>query len=298
MKSLKLIITLFMVFMLLGCTSTQSDEVSEKVKINTAKGDVEVPVNPKRIVTFDYAVIDYLMATDIQIESLGAVVTNAPDYQTEYLKKAQEIGALKAPDLEKVMSLNPQVIFISGRTLDFYEELEKIAPVVYLTTDNHHYLESIKKNTLELGKIFNNVQQSEELNQQLDSLVQTIEPQKDKALILMYNEGVLSNFGKGSRFGFIFDVFGYEPLDPHVEVSTHGVEVSYEYLAQKKPDLIFIVNRNLIHGGNVDIKTFYENPLLKGLKTKYIELDPNTIYQAAGGILSIQKTLTEIKEAK
>ena len=38
------------------------------------------------------------------------------------------IGTLKEPDMGKIFELTPDLIVISGRQADYYEELNKIAP--------------------------------------------------------------------------------------------------------------------------------------------------------------------------
>lgn len=297
-RSFKYISLFFSLLLIVGCSTPVDNTDKETVVVSTQKGEIEVPLNPTKIVTYDYALVDYLMQFEIQPEVIGAALNVAPNYQKEFLVDAQEIGTLKAPDLEKVASLNPDVIFIGGRTIDFYDELSKIAPVVYLTVDNEDLIDSIESNSKVYAEIFDKGEETETVLDELDEFVENLKPVNEKALVLMYNEGQLTNFGPGSRFGFIFDLFGYQPLDTNIEVSDHGVEISYEYIAQHKPDKIFVINRNLIHGGNVDIDTFYTNPLLEPLNLTIVELDPNTIYQVAGGIISIQKTLQEIETSK
>lgn len=293
-KTFRYIVLFLSVLLLASCSTTAQQPEGELVTVQTENGEVSVPVNPSKVVTFDFALVDYLMAMDIELETIGAALPSAPDYQQEYLAQSKEIGTLKGPDLEKIAEIAPDVIFIGGRTIDFYDELSKIAPVVYLTFDNADLINSIKSNSEVYGQIFNKVDETKQTLDQLDQLIASIEPVDETALVLMYNEGQLSNFGPGSRFGFIFDLFGYKPIDENIEVSSHGVDISYEYIAQNKPDQIFVVNRNLIHGGNVDIDTFYTNPLLVDLNLEVIELDPNAIYQVGGGLLSIQKTINEI----
>lgn len=280
---MKKILSILSIVLLLTACNSQANTVSED-KLTS-------------IVTYDFAVIDYLMEMGIEVDTLGAVKNSAPDYQQDFISNAQEIGNLKAPDLEKVMNLNPDIIFIGGRTIDFKDDLEQIAKVEHFELDNTNIVDSIKNNVLRLGEIFNLQEETKTRLDQLDQLIQSIEPVEDEtALVLLYNEGQLSQFGKGSRFGFIFDLFGYQPVADDIEVSSHGVDVSYEYIKSVNPDKLFIINRNMIHGGNVGIDQFYNNPLLKDLDLNIIELDPNTIYQSAGGITSFTKTILEIIE--
>ena len=50
---------------------------------------------------------------------------------------------------------------------------------------------------------------------------------------MLVNEGQLSAYGKGSRFGLIHDTFGFKAADDKIEASTHGQSVSYEYVLEK-----------------------------------------------------------------
>ena len=56
--------------------------------------------------------------------------------------------------MEKIFELSPDLIIISGRQADYYEELNKIAPTIHLGVDNENYLESFKVNMNILGEIF------------------------------------------------------------------------------------------------------------------------------------------------
>ena len=53
---------------------------------------------------------------------------------------------------------------------------------------------------------------------------------------MLVNEGQLSAYGKGSRFGLIHDTFGFKAADDKIEASTHGQSVSYEYVLEKSWD--------------------------------------------------------------
>ena len=83
-KSFRYIVLLLSVLLLASCTTTAQQSETERVVIQTEKGEVSVVENPKRIVTFDYALVDYLMAMDIELETIGAALPSAPDYQQAY----------------------------------------------------------------------------------------------------------------------------------------------------------------------------------------------------------------------
>lgn len=100
---------------------------------------VTVPKAPKRIAIADYAVLDTLDHWGLAKDRIVAITqTTALPYLPEYFKKSpkmRNIGTLREIDFEGLMAAEPDVIFISGRLQKKYDELSKIAPVVYMTID-------------------------------------------------------------------------------------------------------------------------------------------------------------------
>lgn len=299
----KLLMTLVVLFILVGCNQPVSSSTNETITITDNNGTVEVPLEPKRIVSFDFAVLDFLHLIDYELEALGAVTSSAPDYLAEYVASASEIGGLKEPNLEKIAAFKPEVIFISGRTIDFYEDLKKIAPVVYMSVDNTQMVNDVHRINTEFAKIFN---QEEIAQQKLEELTTLVSTTKDlvtstniKTLVLMTNDGNVSAFGKGSRFGFLFDDLGITNVDPTIESATHGQEVSYEYILQNDPELILAIDRGLLMDATVDAANTLSNELVdqtQAAQNKLIKaLDPNRIYLSAGGLQSVMGTINEVK---
>ena len=302
MKKILLLITLLLI--LVGCAkpSTTTSQ-TETITITDNNGPVEVPSEPKRIVSFDFAVLDFMHLIDYEFESLGAVTDSAPDYLKDYVSGASEIGGLKEPNLEKIAAFKPDVIFISGRTIDFYDDLKKIAPVVYMSVDNAQMMNDVKRINTEFGKLFNKEAEATNKLKELETLVldtkELVTSIDLKTLVLMTNDGSVSAFGKGSRFGFLFDELGISNVDPTIESSTHGQEVSYEYILQNNPELILAVDRGLLVDAAVDATKTLSNDLvnqtLASQNNRIKLLDPNRIYLSAGGLQSVMGTILEVK---
>lgn len=50
-------------------------------------------------------------------------------------------------------------------------------------------------------------------------------------------------YGPGSRFGFAHDTFGYPAADENLEREvTHGIAVSFEYILEMQPDILFVID--------------------------------------------------------
>ena len=65
-----------------------------------------------------------------------------------------------------------------------------------------------------------------------------------KALILMTTGAEITAYGPGSRFGFVHDTFGYAAADENLERdATHGDAVSFEYILEMQPDVLFVIDR-------------------------------------------------------
>ncbi len=82
-----------------------------------------------------------------------------------------------------------------------------------------------------------------------------------KALIVLGSEGKVSAYGPNSRFGLIHDVFGFKAADEKIEVSTHGQNITFEYILETNPDVLFVVDRDAAVGGDASAKDSIENEL-------------------------------------
>src|SRR5699024_7014220 len=128
------------------------------------------------------------------------------------------------------------LILISGRQKDFKEQLAKIAPTLYLSTDNTDTWHSIQSQIQSIGAIFGKEAAAQTaidtLQTKINSIAKQASASQEKALVLLVNEGSLSAYGAGSRFSIVHDTFGFAQADEQIEASTHGQSVSYEYVLE------------------------------------------------------------------
>ncbi|MGE7919716.1 siderophore ABC transporter substrate-binding protein [Viridibacillus sp. NPDC093762] len=271
---------------------------------DNVKDEVKVKKNAEKVVVFDMGFLDTL-------DTLGVKVTALPqDSVPSYLEKYKSadytnVGSLKEPDFEAIAALKPDVIFISGRQASLYEQLKEIAPTVYVGLDTSKYMDSFKANTELAGKIFDKEDQVKEELAKVDDKVAAINEKASaldkKALILLGSEGKVSAYGPASRFGVIHDVFGFKPADEGIEVSTHGQNVSFEYILEKNPDIIFVVDRDAVVTEGASSKDSIENALVKKTKAykdgKMFYLNPEVWYLSGGGLQSVSLMIDEVEKA-
>ncbi|WP_461615070.1 siderophore ABC transporter substrate-binding protein [Clostridium sp. Marseille-QA1073] len=275
-----------------------------QLKIAHELGEAEINKNPKKVVAFDYGIIDSLDKMGIEIAAVPK--SNLPAALEKYKdEKYIDAGTLFEPNFEKINEIKPDVIFISGRQAKVYEELNKIAPTVYLSIDDKDYMGSFTKNMNTLGEIFNKESVVEKelktINKAIEDLNEKATKSGKNALITLANDGALSAYGPESRFGVIHKGFGFTPVDNSIDNTNHGQKISFEYIVEKNPDYIFVVDRTAIAGGKTSANQVFENDLLKTTKAyqdkNIIYLDPQVWYISTGGFNSTMKMIEEVDAA-
>ena len=277
--------------------------VIDKITISHELGEAKVAANPKRIVVFDYGLLDIL--DYLQVEVVGLPKSSLPSFLSKYRDEAYgDVGTLKEPDFEKVFELKPDLILISTRTQEAYTELSKIAPTVYLAVDNSDYMKSVRENVSTLAKLVGKADVAElelkKLEDRALDIRDKVEAKAENALIILANDGSLSVYGKDSRFGIIHHALGFLQADTGIQESTHGQNVTYEYILEKDPDHLFVIDRNQVVGGEVDANSVMDNEILSGIKAKVHNtvhyLDAEVWYITSGGLIGTGKMLDEIEK--
>lgn len=284
---------------------TPSPEVEEtSVSLTHPLGTVTLEGVAEKVVVFDMGALDTLDSLSFD-GALAVPHGNIPTYLSKYDENTVNAGGLFEPDMEAIFTFEPDVIIIGGRQVDYYEELNEIAPTIYVELNADSYMEDFKRNTENIAKA---IGKEEEAKTAIDGIMNKVEEVKkitnssDKnGLIIMTNDGSLSAYGLGSRFGIIHDVLEVKPADETIEVSKHGMEASYEYLAKVDPDILFVVDRTVIAGGSTTADKTLDNELVLGTKAAknnaIITLDAECWYLSSGGINSMQVMVSEVEAA-
>jgi iron complex transport system substrate-binding protein len=308
-----LILMLSMILLLAACGSKEESKTettdakpaaAEKMTIEHKYGEVEIDKNPEKVVVFDFGILDTL--DELGVEVTGVPQASIPAYLEKYAGEGYtNVGSLKEPDFEAIHAMQPDVIFITTRQAELYEQFAEIAPTVYVELDYTKYMESFEKNMNLVGEIFD---KKDEVASAVEEIKATVEEVNKKAsaldkkgLIVLANEGKVSAYGPSSRFGVIHDVFGFGAADEKIEVSTHGQSITMEYIMETNPDVLFVIDRNTAVGGEAGAEKVIENELVKKTtafkENKIIYLDPDAWYLSGGGLQSVKLMAEEIEAA-
>ena len=282
----------------------ESSQALEEITIKHSKGEATIKKNPEKVVVFDMGTLDTMDKLGVEAD-FALPLDSIPSYLTGY-ENATNAGGLKEPDIETIYTFEPDAIFISGRQADFYDELNKIAPTIYVDLDYKNYMEDFKTNVTNIGKIFDKedlaLEEYNKIEEKIASVKEKTNNSNEKALIIMTNSGKISAYGAGSRFGIIHDVLGFKEADENMykseeEITTHGKEVSFEYISQINPDILFVVDRDAAVGGDGNASDTLNNELVNNTNAaknnKVITLDPEIWYISGGGLQSVSDMIDE-----
>ncbi|ARK29116.1 siderophore ABC transporter substrate-binding protein [Halalkalibacter krulwichiae] len=282
------------------------NEEDAEITVTHQFGETVVPKNPESVVVFDLGVLDVLETLEVDaVTGIGEPSGGLPEYLAAFGGEYEGAGTLHEPDFEKVYDLQPDLIIISGRAQEAYDELSEIAPTLFMAVDTANYIESMTDNVTLLAEIFGKEAEAEEelaqISESLDSLQEEASTNDTEGLIILANDGSISAYGPGSRFGILHNEFGVKAVDENIEVSNHGQNISFEYIAEKNPEYLFVVDRGAIVGGESSAQQTIENEVVKTTQAyesgNIIYLDPVYWYITSGGLTSTVGMIDEVSAA-
>ncbi len=282
--------------------------VIKSYNANKEEIDLEVPYNPQRIAILDMASLDILDNLGLGDRVVGTASTSL-DYLLSYAENENisNLGTIKEADMEAVMACEPDVIFIGGRLSASYDALSEIAPVVYLSTDTEiGVVEIVRKNAGIISSMFGLEEEVNGLMADFDARIAALAAaaQGKNAIVGMCTSGSFNVLGNDGRCSIIGVEIGFENLGNADTTSTHGNETSFEYIVEKNPDYIFVMDRDaaIATEGAQLAQEIMENELVMGTDAYkngnivYLE-HPAVWYTAEGGVTALDIMLADLESA-
>ena len=290
-----------------------SETEPETVTITSLNGSkeeilLEVPYDPKRITVLDMASLDILNCLGAGDRIVGMASTSL-DYLQDYAEKEEiaALGTIKEADMEAVMACEPEVILIGGRLASVYDELSQIAPVNYLAVDTEiGVVESVRNNAAAIASLFGKEEEVEVLMKGFDQRIQTLAEfaSGKTAIVGMCTSGSFNILGKDGRCSIISNEIGFDNvgIDSETDTSTHGNEASFEFVVEKNPEYMFVLDRDAaIHREGAELaQEIVENELITDMdvyqKGNIVYLaHPAVWYTAEGGIEALDIMLQDLE---
>ncbi len=268
--------------------------------------DLEVPKNPKRIVVLSPTALDILDHLGLSDRVVGFTKEfDLPEHLLKYSKSDSitNVGTMKELDMEAIMSLEPDLIFSSDRTVAKYKELSMIAPTVasYINYEKGFY-NGFKENAIVHAQIFG---KESELNNIFTAYEERIANMKAKyegktAILGIFTGGAFHTLGNKGRIALISNDLGFDNVTADKNVN-HGNISSYELILAKNPEYVFILDKDTAVGKkSTGAKELMDNDIVKQTNAhkngKIIYITPPSVwYLADGGLTSMDIMLKNIE---
>lgn len=281
------------------------NQQDDKMVIKHLLGETAVNKNPSKVVLFDFGLYDTLVQLGLADKVIGLPLGNAPAYiKGSIASNVANVGGMKAPDLEKLAEIKPDLIIITGRQGASYEALAKIAPTVNLGTNSDNYLNSVEANIKLMGELFNKQEATKEQIAKLNSLIEQAQKKAaesdKKVLVLLHNAGNLMP----NNQSVVYDVVKVKRAElpqPSEEEKGKRRVVTPEMIAKANPDVILIVDRSEAIGADKLKKEVFENDVIKSTSAYknggIVYLQADLWYLSGGGLDSLTKQIEAVESA-
>jgi len=242
---------------------------------------VTVAQNPTTVAIFDFGILDMLYSIGFENTGIETVIvptmSTLPDALSWFRYGGDENttvvtgGTLFYVDWDIMDFVNPELVILGVRSFgmnaaeerlsvddalafqnDTMEQFSETA-FLWLTIDarNSNLTRDMRANAYSLAQIFPDIgellfAEVEAIEAEMAAIRDvTVESGMEAAFIMMLDPATMTIFLDNSRFGFIFDEFGFAPLSMDLEAWTdqHGFAIQSEFLLEHDPDVIFLLDR-------------------------------------------------------
>ncbi len=136
-----------------GCSGNSNNEVSKDEAqtriVQSVKGEVEIPADPKRIVDIsgsseELALLGHTPVGTANVDSYET--DKVPSYVQDKLGDAKVVGhsMMDTMDIEAILAAEPDLIIMAPRQEKIYDQLKEIAPVVMLEDRSNDWEAKLK----------------------------------------------------------------------------------------------------------------------------------------------------------
>lgn len=253
-----------------GCQGRQEASSSDKtITVRDAKGEVEIPAEPKRIVDLSgnsdiLSLLGYSVAGTANSDAYD--YTQLPTYLQEPLQGAKILGysMQDTMDIEGILELHPDLIIISGVQEKMYEQLKKIAPtlmVELVQTDWRQDVNTFARMMQQEDRAASWLKSYDEKAKKAGAAVRKANGEDTTYLALLASGGQLFVFDAAGIGSVLYEDMGLKkPANMPRQDSISLPVISYEGLADLDADHLIVV------GTDADMKALKKNSIYKSMQ--------------------------------
>ncbi|MBL3687979.1 iron ABC transporter substrate-binding protein [Leucobacter zeae] len=247
-------------FLLASCSSGAAEAEQPKTEAGTVTitdnhGEVEVPVDPEKVVALDNTVFDTLEEWDIDLVAAPKDVMGTvwPRYTED--EDVANVGNHREPNLETIVAEQPDLIISGYRFADFTDEIKKQNPqaavIEIAPREGEDEVSELKRQTEILGQIFDREEEASALSGELDEAIAGAKEAyngSDTVMAVNTSAGQIGYIAPevGRAIGPVFPILGWKPaLEVEGATNDHqGDDISVEAIADSNPDWIVALDRD------------------------------------------------------
>ena len=303
-----LAVSVLAIGMLAGCgnssNKTEDNNVgsADTITITDAKGEVEIPTNPERIVDLSgnsdmLSVLGYSVVGTANSDAYD--YTKFPSYLEDVLTGAKILGysMQDTMDIEGILELDPDLIIISSVQEKMYDQLKEIAPTVMVQLAQTNWRDDIET----FAKLFNKEDVAskwlEDYDAQAKEVGQRIKKQYGEDshyLAMLASGGQLYVFDAAGIGSILYEDMGLQKPQNMPEQEDISLPViSYEGLADIDADYMFVV------GTKEDLDALHESSIYQGMRAvkdgNVIELPSSPYFNMGYSCIGRQVFLGEVE---
>ncbi|MBK0417793.1 ABC transporter substrate-binding protein [Leucobacter sp. CSA1] len=232
-----------------------AEEQAGTVTITDNHGEIEVPVNPEKVVALDNTVFDTLSEWDIELVAAPKDVMGSvwPEYTDD--DAIANVGSHREPDLEAIVAAQPDLIIGGYRFSDAYDQIKEQNPqaavIEIAPREGEDEVSELKRQTEILGQIFDREEDAEALSTELDEAIAGAKEAyngTDTVMAVNTSAGQIGYIAPevGRALGPVFPALGWKPaLEVEGATDDHqGDDISVEAIADSNPDWIVALDRD------------------------------------------------------
>jgi iron complex transport system substrate-binding protein len=241
------------------------------------------PSRPQRIISLIPAVTEMLFAIGAgpQVVAVGTFDAYPPE-----VKDLQRVGALLDPDLERILSLRPDLVAVYGSQQDLMTQLARANIPVY--SYRHAGLADVNRTIRDLGDRVGHAAEADALARKIDAQMAAIRRQvsgrpRPRTLVVFGREiGALRGIYTNGGIGFVHDMLeaaGGE--DVFADVKRESVQATTELILVRKPDVILEIRATPGEAGAIESeiqvwRALASVPAVRNGRVQFI-VDPRTV---------------------
>ncbi len=284
--------------------AAQEEPVETRLVIDATKREVEVPAEPKRIVTLTEIDLDSTLA--LGLTPVGSVngrgQETLPSYLLNLTGDVQSVGSIAEPNLETILALDPDLILVASpipAVEEMFPELAKIAPVVVTAVQGSSWVDTLKG----VAEMVNHVDEAESFlasySAEAEALASSLPTDVREASIVRWNpDGPVVMLPTAFSSQVLNDIKLDKPAAQAELAGSHPVHsdpISMETIEIIDADIIFAGGLN--PDGQAALEETLENPLVQALSAVQADrlvLVDGLVWGSIGGPLAAKQVLADV----